>query len=123
VTGDRARVRRQGWTALALWYAAALVVPAGLTALVTSSEPVGGLNGRTDSCTSGIHCLLDTPDGSDVFRLGAGFLAVSLVVAVPLCFHLLRAWKLPVLAASVAAFVAWWVTAFALCLGVPALLR
>ena len=120
---DRGPAWRRGLTALGLWYAGALVLPAGLTAVASSSEPVGGLNGRSDSCSSGIPCLLDTPDGSDVFMLGAAFLAASLVVAVPLCLYLVRAWKLPVLAASVSALAAWWVTGFGLCFGVPALLR
>ncbi len=116
---DRTRARRRALTALALWYAAALVVPAALTSLTSSSTTVGGLNGRADSCTTGINCLLTAPDGADVFRAVASFLAVSLVIALPLCAYLLRSWQMPVLAATVATFAAWWCTVFLLCFGLP----
>jgi hypothetical protein len=113
---------RQAGTALLLWYAAALVLPAGLIAATSSSTPVGG-GGRVDSCTGGINCLLDAPDGGDVFRLAAGFLALSLVIAVPLCAYLLRSWKLPVLAATVATFSAWFLTPMIWCGGLALLAR
>jgi hypothetical protein len=108
-------------TALVLWYAAALIVPAGLTAVFSSSTPVGGVSGRADSCDTGINCLLNAPDGTDVFKAAAVFLVLSLVIALPLRAYLFRSWKLPVLAATVATFTAWFSTALLGCLGLTLL--
>jgi hypothetical protein len=110
-------------TALVLLYAVALIVPAGLVAATSSNTPVGGLSGRADSCASGINCLLDAPGGADVFKAVAAFLVLSLVIALPLRAYLVRAWKLPVLAAVVATFTAWFSTALLGCVGLTLLAR
>ncbi|MEU7905488.1 hypothetical protein [Actinoplanes sp. NPDC049118] len=113
--------RRRSYLTLAGWYGAALVIPTAVFAVGDSSS--AGYEGRESSCTAANNCLTAVPDAAQVLRITMVFLAVSLVVALPLRAYLMRAWRLPALAGTVAALTSWWVTVLLYCAGLALLSR
>jgi hypothetical protein len=113
VTSSNTSARGRSHVALAAWYCAAVVVVAGVAALFEPS-PVGGVDGRVGVCVPASRCVDPTPR---IFAEGSLLLAATLVIALPLCAYLRRKWEMPVLAGSMAALTAWWVSGLLYCVG------
>ncbi|MFG1672892.1 hypothetical protein [Micromonospora sp. NPDC049282] len=114
------RGTRRAYRVLAICYLAVWCLPAILAALVnasgTGSTPgftQSGVTGRLESCVGRLGCPTQPADIVVVLGKTALVLTPSLLVAVPLCRYLARAWQAPTLAGIVAAVLGW----TALCLG------
>ncbi|SCG62027.1 hypothetical protein [Micromonospora humi] len=111
---------RRAYQVLTLCYAAICSLPAILAALVNASKSGttpgflrSDTTGRLEGCAGHFGCPTPPADIGVVLLETGLILAPSLLVAVPLCRYLARAWQEPTLAGIVAAVLGW----TALCLG------